>query len=85
MELLENVSNVRLDNNLVQILSFNLTERYHEIDGKRCEAKEGVAKDKMGGGGRGGFGGGGYGNQGGYGGGYGGAYGAQGYTMTQGL
>ncbi|CBY32620.1 unnamed protein product [Oikopleura dioica] len=56
-------------------------DRYHEIDGKRCETKEGVPKNQMprGGGQRGGYGGGygapgGYGGQGGYGapGGYGG-------------
>jgi len=56
-------------------------DRYHEIDGKRCETKEGVPKNQMprGGGNRGSYGGGygapgGYGGHGGYGapGGYGG-------------
>ena len=25
----------------------SLSERYHEIDGKRCECKEGIAKERM--------------------------------------
>ena len=50
-------------------------DRYHEIDGKRCETKEGVPKNQMPRGGRGGYGG--YGGPGGYGGGPGG-YGAPG-------
>jgi len=48
-------------------------ERFHDIDGKKCECKNSLPKEKMQqGGGRGGMNGGGYGQQqGGYGGGYG--------------
>merc|ERR1719466_372773 len=51
------------------IMKLAVKERYHEIDGKRCETKEGVPKQEMAQ------------QQGGYGGGYGGqggGYGGQG-------
>jgi len=56
------------------IMKHAVKARYHEIDGKRCECKEGVPKSQMQGGGQGG----GWGGQGGYGGQQGGYGGHQG-------
>jgi len=63
------------------VMKHAVKARYHEIDGKRCECKEGVPKAQMQQGGHGGWqqGGGGYGGggYGGHGGGYGGHGGGQ--------